>query len=468
MIKRLIIGIIKLGNGFKMLQPQPYKLINIIQHYDWGTKGKNAFIPKLLNVKPENDKPYAELWMGSHPNASSKIFIVGKEIELAEIIRQYPNEMLGTKTAKQFSNTLPFLFKVLSANEALSIQVHPNKKRAIALHKKDHVNYPDANQKLEIAIALDSLTALVGFKPLKQIIKTFQDYPEIVKFIGERFINSILIKNLKTVKTVDMRKFNIVLGGINPAENGNTYIPMNRFNGLQVLSEDSQKKFVRNIFSRLLKESVSNKKGLKSSIGGLRQRLAKKRNPTEVEKYFLELHKKYPIDVGLLILFFLNLVHLKRGEAIFTKPGAPHAYLKGNILECMSNSDNVIRAGLTSKHKDIDSLLKVLRYDLSYPKILRGKKTKNSFVYKTDAKEFEVQIFTSNKNELKFDNQVGPRILLVLEGAIKFLFMNGAKTKSEKILKGESVLLPSILSNFKITSEKTSRFVLVSVPRRNN
>ena len=193
-------------------------------------------------------------------------------------------------------------------------------------------------------------------------------------------------------------------------------------------------------------------------------RLSKKKNQTEIEKYFLELSRKYKNDIGLLILFFLNLVHLKRGEAIFTKPGIPHAYLKGNILECMSNSDNVIRAGLTPKYKDIGTLLKVLAYDLAAPQILKRQKKENSIIYKTDAKEFEIQIFTSNKNELKFDNQVGPRILLVLEGAIKFLFMDGAKTKSEKILKGESVLLPSILSNFKITSEKTSRFVLVSVP----
>jgi len=130
----------------------------------------------------------------------------------------------------------------------------------------------------------------------------------------------------------------------------------------------------------------------------------------------------------------------------------------------MSNSDNVIRAGLTPKYKDIGTLLKVLTCDLAAPQILKGQKKKNAIIYQTDAKEFEIQIFTSNKNELKFDNQVGPRILLVLEGAIKLLFMDGVKTKSEKILKGESVLLPSILSNFTIVSEKTSRFVLVSVP----
>ncbi|HAB52005.1 MAG TPA: mannose-6-phosphate isomerase, class I, partial [Ignavibacteriales bacterium] len=108
-----------------MLKSQPYKLKNTIQNYKWGTMGKNAFIPKLLNIKADKDKPYAELWMGAHPKAPSQILIDGKEHDLNEIIRQYPGEMLGSKVSKRFSGTLPFLFKVLSANEALSIQVHP-------------------------------------------------------------------------------------------------------------------------------------------------------------------------------------------------------------------------------------------------------------------------------------------------------------------------------------------------------
>jgi len=302
-----------------MLQPQPYILKNTIQHYDWGTKGKNAFIPKLLNVKPEKDKPYAELWMGSHLNASSKIFIGGKEIELAEIIRQYPIEMLGNETAKRFSNTLPFLFKVLSANEALSIQVHPSKKQAIALNKKDPINYPDSNQKLEIAIALDSLTALVGFKPFNQIMRTLKDYPEIQDFIGE-----------------------------------------------SDWSVTEKSKVIKRIFTKLIKKSVSDEVGLEDAFNKLNKRISKKKKQTEIEKYFLELSRKYKNDIGLLILFFLNLVHLKRGEAVFTKPEIPHAYLKGNILECMSNSDNVIRAGLTPKFKDINTLLKVLNYELDW------------------------------------------------------------------------------------------------------
>lgn len=449
-----------------MLKPQPYILKSTIQHYDWGTRGKNAFIPKLLNIKSERDKPYAELWMGAHPKSPSKIIVDGKGFNLDEVVRQYPKEMLGSKTVKRFSNILPFLFKVLSANEALSIQAHPNKKQAIALHKKDPLNYPDNNQKLEIAIALDSLTALVGFKPFDQIIKTLKNYPEVKKYIGERFINSMIIKNLKTVKTVDQTILNIVLSGITPAENGKRNAIINRFNGLpsNLLSSENQKKFVKRVFEQLIIKSVSEVEGLNTAIKKLYHRISKKKEQSEIEKHFIKLFGKYKNDVGLLILFFLNLVHLKRGEAIFTKPGVPHAYLKGNILECMSNSDNVIRAGLTPKFKDLNNLLRVLTFELGSPRILKGIKKGNFIIYKTDAKEFEVKRFDLRKEEIIFENQSSPKILLVLKGVIKISFKNDNKFEPAKLSKGNSIFLPSILSNFKINSENASQFIIVSVP----
>jgi mannose-6-phosphate isomerase len=400
-----------------MLKPQPYILKNTVQHYEWGTKGKNAFIPKLLNIKPERDKPYAELWMGAHPKASSKIFIDGKEFDLAEVIRKYPSEMLGRKTAKRFSNTLPFLFKVLSVNEALSIQVHPNKKQAKALHKKDPLNYPDENQKHEIAIALDSLTALIGFKPIKQIMKTLKDYPEIIDFIGA---------------------------------------------GIKI--DPIKKNFVKQIFTQLIKNSITDTNRLSSAIKKLNDRLDRKKVKTEIEKYFLKLHKKYKTNVGLLILFFLNLVKLKRGEAIFTKPGVPHAYLKGNILECMSNSDNVIRAGLTPKFKDLKTLLKVLSFEPGSPEILKGQKKKDQMGYKINVKEFVIRLFKAGKTELEFNAQSGPRILLVLNGKIKLIYKVNDKFAWQRFAKGDSLFLPSILSKYKITSEKSTSFVLVEVP----
>jgi mannose-6-phosphate isomerase len=382
--------------------------------------------------------------MGAHPKASSKIRIDNETIDLAEVIRNYPIEMLGKKTAKVFSSSLPFLFKVLSANEVLSIQAHPSKKQAIALHTKDPVNYPDSNHKLEIAIALDSLTALVGFKPFNQIIKTLKHYPEISDFIGIEYLKISGKRHSEFISESHLKLLKQFAKG----------------------GQHDEKIIIKRVFARLIENSVSDKEELENVLEKLYHRISKKKKRTEIEKYFLKLHNKYNADVGLLILFFLNLVHLKRGEAIFTKPGILHAYLKGNILECMSNSDNVIRAGLTPKHKDIDSLLKVLTYELNLPKIIRGKKKRNSLVYQTEAQEFQLEIYNLNREELKFKNQTGPRILLVLNGSIQIVFHEKHGMRANKYSKGESVFLPSILSDYKITSERSASLAVAAVPQK--
>ena len=116
---------------------RPYKLLNKIQNYAWGGKNENAFIPEFLGFKPQPDIPYAELWIGAHPNASSAILIDEQQIPLNEIIDKYPHEILGDFIAKKYSNKFPFLLKILSAEQMLSIQTHPNKKQVVELHKKD-------------------------------------------------------------------------------------------------------------------------------------------------------------------------------------------------------------------------------------------------------------------------------------------------------------------------------------------
>ncbi|MBU2508197.1 MAG: mannose-6-phosphate isomerase, class I, partial [Bacteroidetes bacterium] len=153
-----------------MIETRPYKLINQIQNYSWGTKNGSAFIPKLIGFPPESNISYAELWMGAHKSASSKIIVGDRELFLSDAIEKYPNQILGKSVVEKFGKTLPFLFKVLSAGEPLSIQAHPNKRQARVLHKRDPVNYPDENHKPEIAVAIDKLEALVGFRPLQEIL----------------------------------------------------------------------------------------------------------------------------------------------------------------------------------------------------------------------------------------------------------------------------------------------------------
>ena len=159
-------------------ETRPFRLLNKIQHYAWGARNEQAFIAKLLQLEVEKDKPYAELWMGTHPNAPSAVEINDQEkIPLDRFIKQFPKEVLGQKVIERFGVQLPFLFKVLSAGEALSIQAHPNKEQAAMLHQRDPEHYPDDNHKPEIAIALDQLTALVGFRPLTAVSYTHLTLP---------------------------------------------------------------------------------------------------------------------------------------------------------------------------------------------------------------------------------------------------------------------------------------------------
>jgi len=58
----------------------------------------------------------------------------------------------------------------------------------------------------------------------------------------------------------------------------------------------------------------------------------------------------------------MNIMHLKTGEWFLIEADIPHAYIQGELMECMINSDNVVRGGLTPKLKDINTLLEMLPY----------------------------------------------------------------------------------------------------------
>ena len=86
------------------------------------------------------------------------------------------------------------------------------------------------------------------------------------------------------------------------------------------------------------------------------------------------LHKDGNIDRGIFSIYLFNLVHLKKGEGIFQDAGVPHAYLEGQNVEIMANSDNVLRGGLTTKHIDVKELLKHVKCEATYPGYLTGEK----------------------------------------------------------------------------------------------
>ena len=403
---------------------RPYKLYNIIKNYEWGTKSENAFIPQFLGIHAELDTPYAELWIGAHPNASSEIEIEGTRVPLNRVIKEYPLQCLGMYVCEHFSNTFPFLLKILSAAHALSIQAHPNKLQARQLHATDPNNYPDDNHKPEVAIALDSLIALVGFKPVYAIKKYLESMPELKDLVGEELIGQVL-------------------------ENHNLSM---------------EETLIKKIYEAIM-QHAEDKERLTVCINGIRNRLMNKSLRSPEEEQFLEQHQLFGDDVGLLSFFFFNLVHLKSGEAIFTDAGVPHAYIKGNICECMANSDNVVRAGLTGKFKDVKTLIDIIRYDFAeYPVIPIETKTGEK-IYKTTAKEFEVSGY---KRPAEYCRQCSsgdrPSVFLITKGSLEIHWNLNGKKQVATYFSGESIFVPAMLSHYEIVSKQGVEYFTVAIP----
>ena len=294
-----------------------------VQCYAWGKVGGDSQVAKYapracqdFNLDP--DQTYAELWMGTHANGPSKI--VENNKLLSEYISDHP-ECVGDKIRNKFGPELPFLFKVLSVNKALSIQAHPNKSHAEQLHAERPNIYKDPNHKPEIAIALTKFEGLCGFRPLHEIQNFFYRTPE-----------------LKTV--------------------------CSEYEQLLSSTDSNYQEGLKACFESLM---LCDKNLLEQELESLRKKMMRNESQDDVSELFLRLCSQYPGDVGCFVIFFLNLLKLSPGEAMFLSPNVPHAYLSGDCVEVMANSDNVVRAGLTPKLIDTPTLISMLDYTCTPP-----------------------------------------------------------------------------------------------------
>lgn len=400
------------------LEAKPYLLENTIQHYAWGNRGEKAIIPQLLEIEPEDDKPYAELWIGAHPKAPSQIKINDTQYPLDQAIQEQSNFILGKKVSKKFVGHLPFLLKVLSAGEALSIQTHPNKATAKKLHKKDPEHYPDDNHKPEIAIAIDSLKALVGFRPIKEIKSMLKKYPEIAIFIGDQVY----------------KKF-------------------------QKTSENESQQ-LQHLFSKMMNKADASSQKLQETCRQLKKKIENRSAINERDQLFLELHEKYGNDIGLIVIYFLNLVELQKGQGVFLDAGVPHAYLKGNIIECMANSDNVVRAGLTPKFIDIPTLVEITNYGTGKPEIQNSSTGGNSIKYDVPADEFNIQKYNiKEKLQKEFETAGSLEILFILSGILEIT----THSDEIQISRGQTVLIPAGLDRYRLESISKSEVFRVTI-----
>ncbi|XP_072837909.2 mannose-6-phosphate isomerase [Pogona vitticeps] len=314
-----------------MAELRVFPLACVVQNYAWGKLGRDSEVAKLLAssdpmVQIEEDKAYAELWMGAHPKGDAVILdnrIPQKT--LGQWIADNP-ACLGAKVKDAFQGQLPFLFKVLSVNTALSIQAHPNKELAEKLHAQYPEHYPDANHKPEMAIALTPFEGLCGFRPVEEIVAFLQNVSEFRALIG-----SVAAEQLERSVGDDPR-------GVSAA--------------------------LRVCFTRMMK---TEKKVFVDQLNMLVKRISReaaegKDTSPSCGELLLRLHSQYPGDIGCFAIYFLNLMKLQPGECMFLGANEPHAYLNGDCIECMACSDNTVRAGLTPKFIDVLTLCEMLNY----------------------------------------------------------------------------------------------------------
>ena len=293
-----------------------------VQSYAWGKLGLSSAVASFKASSDEafqvnTESPYAELWMGTHPNGPAKIKGSGGG-SLKEHLQADPT-LLGERSRRQFGDDLPFLFKVLSVNKALSIQTHPDKENARRLHAERPDIYKDPNHKPEMAIALTDFEGLCGFRPLSEI---------------QGFLQST-------------RQLSDVVGASATAN-------------LVAATKSDYSGALKKAFTALMEAP---KDVIKRSLDSLEKEVSAKADKNSTDGLFLRLLGQYPGDVGCLVIFFLNHIRLRPGEAMFLGPNLIHAYLSGDCMECMACSDNVVRAGLTPKLIDVPTLCSLLRYE---------------------------------------------------------------------------------------------------------
>ncbi|MDN5858232.1 MAG: mannose-6-phosphate isomerase, class I [Pseudonocardia sp.] len=355
-------------------------LDNPIRPYAWGSR---TVLAELLGRAVPAPHPQAELWLGAHPGDPSRL---RSGATLLEALRADPEGLLGADRARKWDDTLPYLLKVLAADEPLSLQAHPSLAQAMAGFAAEERagiardaadrNYRDANHKPELICALTEFHALVGFRN-----------------------PGATVEMLRELAVPELDAYTALLAA-QPCSEG-----------------------LRALFTTLitLPQSVLDMLVPALQLGCVR--LAGVDGPFRTEaRTLLELSERYPGDAGVLAAVLLNRITLAPGEAVYLPAGNLHSYLHGAGIELMANSDNVLRGGLTPKHVDMPELLRVLDFAAAPPPVLTGTPEGAWLRYDTPFEEFLLRRYESGPALDPAAGPVavpdgGPRILLCTAGA---------------------------------------------------
>jgi len=353
-----------------------YKLKGKVLHYAWGGY---EFIPALLGMPNTEHKPFAEYWMGAHPLAPSELITHQGTVSLYSAIQQDPSRVISEKVAERFGE-LPFLLKVQDVREILSIQVHPSKAEAEKGFDREEAegipinapnrNYKDRNHKPEMMVALSEFWLLHGFRQRAEIEQTLDDVYE----------------------------FRVLL-------------PYFKREGLKALYQfvmEMEQLEVNALLNNLIKREIRRRKD---------GELTKAMPGWWVARLYENKEEIGDIDRAIFSIYFFNIVKVDPGEAVFQGAGIPHAYLEGQAIELMANSDNVLRAGLTPKHVDVPELMKHTLFESIVLNIMQGNPVQTGEkIYPCPVADFGIAKIELSST-LAYSNQsVSLEIIIVTDG----------------------------------------------------
>ena len=401
----------------------PLELTPTVQHYDWGNR-KDCSVRRLAGAAA-GDPPYAELWIGAHPKSPALAAAPQGDCRLDQLIAQHPDQILGPQVFAAYGGVLPYLLKVLSINEPLSIQAHPHAELAARLHARDPENYPDPNPKPEMALALTEVKLLYGFLPGEEITENLARYKPLRTLVTEEISLEF------TRRHTDRQGLSAVLRKL--------YANLLR-TPQPAVQEQSQA-----LFAALRRECRS-----------------------EADFRVLALQDSYPGgDVGLFSFYLMNILTLRPDDAVFLAPNTPHSYLCGEMVECMRNSDATVRAGLTSKFKDTAALTEMLSYETAAPGLIKAQTRvfengSKVVTYPTPAAEFLLSQYAGRMEDFLLPAGDGPLLLFCTEGSARL----DAGADRFPMLPGCAILIPAVTcaQNRLTLNDPQSRIFSVEVP----
>ena len=378
---------------------------NAVRPYAWGSR---TTLAQLQGRPAPAPHPEAELWMGAHPDDPSVVLDAdGNEHSLLELVEADPVGQLGAGFAGRWENRLPFLLKVLAADEPMSLQAHPSVAQAREGFAREEAagltrtassrNYPDPTAKPELVCALTEFHVLAGFRDPERTLA--------------------LLRELRA-PTID------------------------RYTAL--LAEQPDAAGLRALFTTWITLPSAVLDELLPQVLDACVTHVREHGEFDTEcRTVLELGERYPGDAGVLAALLLNRLVLGPGEAVYLAAGNLHAYLRGTAVEILANSDNLLRGGLTPKHVDVPELLRVVDFSHGDMPVLRGDPAEDHILrYPTDAPEFELSRLEWAGAETEYVKlrHAGPQVLVCTAGAVEL----GAPDGTTLSLRcGDSAWLPA-------------------------